>query len=560
MTCTFGKPRASIVLMRRRFPFVRRTVPAIFALVWLCGAAEDSPREQAMALAKKARRAEKSGHNADAYILYSEAAAIETQNPAYRAKMQVLQSRAALEAKATPAEAENAGAGAETPLTPEDVFDSLTARELARDRQPREPPALQGKPGLQNLDLTGNARTIFDQVAQRFGLETVYDGDYPTAGQQIRLQISGVDYREALHALEAASGSFVIPLSSRVFMVAQDTPQKRNDLEQSIVVSVPVPQALTAQELTEIGQAVKQATNVDKLGLDTAQGQIVIRDRISRALPAQALLQQLFAWRPEIMMEIEFLEVTDSDIVNYGFNLTNSVPAFYLGQILHNVPSVPKDITNLVTFGGGKTLIGLGVMQAQALFNQSVSSGRSLYRSQVRSVDGQAATFHAGEKFPVVTSGYYGSVPSNLQSQVYSPPPSYTYEDLGVVVKITPHVHGDSEVTLAVETSFEVLTGQSVNGIPVIGRRQLNTQVRLRDSEWAVVAGLIGRTDSRAQNGFWGLSQVPLFGDLFRQTTKDKENESVLVAIKPHLLSLPPDQMLTHPVRVGTETRPFTPL
>ena len=64
---------------------------------------------------------------------------------------------------------------------------------------------------MQDFDLTGTARTLFDQVAQRFGLETVYDGDYPAAGPQIRFRISGIDYREALHDLEAMTSSFVFP-------------------------------------------------------------------------------------------------------------------------------------------------------------------------------------------------------------------------------------------------------------------------------------------------------------------------------------------------------------
>ncbi len=61
-------------------------------------------------------------------------------------------------------------------------------------------------------------------------------------------------------------------------MVAQDTPQKRNDLEQTIALSIPVPAALTTQELTEIAQAVKRATNIDKLGWDTSQSEVVMRD------------------------------------------------------------------------------------------------------------------------------------------------------------------------------------------------------------------------------------------------------------------------------------------
>jgi general secretion pathway protein D len=518
-------------------------------------AAKDSPKDEAKALARKAKRAQKAGHDSEAFLFYSQAAARLPGDKRYKALMESLRSSGEKDAQ-------GGGLGAnDLPDVPAvEIFDSLTARELAGERTLQGPTSLNAKPGLQDFDLSGNARSLFDQVAQRFGLVTVYDGDFATAGTQIRFRLSGVDYREALHDLEAATGAFVVPLTSRLLMVAQDTPQKRNDLEQTIQISVPIPQAVTTQELTEIGQAVKQATNVDKMAWNTAQSEIVIRDRVSRALPAQALLTQLFGSRSDIAIDLQFLEVDDSDIKNYGFNVTNSFQAIYMGQILNNVITVPSGIANLLTFGAGKTLIGISVAQAQAMFNQTISSTKTLFHMQLRAADGQAATFHSGEKYPIETSGFAGSVPTGTTGTVYAPPPAFTFEDLGVTLKITPHVHGMGEMTLAVETSYELLTGDSVNNIPVIGRRSLNSQVRLRNDEWAVIAGLINPTDSKSVSGFWGLAQIPFFGNLFKQTTTEKSNTNVLIAIRPHLLSVPPDQIVTHSLRVGTETRPYNPL
>jgi general secretion pathway protein D len=520
---------------------------------------QDSPKEATAALVKKAKKAAKADKHADAYLLYSEAAAMQPGNKRLKQKMEALQARAALESSPVLSGQGRGGASDVPTLDPGTIFDSPTAAELARARQLRAPPSLKAKAGTQDFDLTGNARALFDQVAKRFGLEALFDGDYPASGPQFRFRIEGLDYREALHDLEAMTNSFVAPLSSRLFMVAQDTPAKRNDLEQFVVVTVPVPEALTTQELTEIGQAVKQVTNIDKITWDTADRMLIMRDRISRVLPAQALLEQLFAWRAQVAIEVEFLEVTDSDLKNYGFNLTNSIQAVYLGSILHSVPSIPAAVTQLMTFGGGRTLIGLGVAEVNALFNESVSTTRTLFRATSRSVDSQPVTFHVGEKYPVITQGYFGSTTAQ-QGTTFQPPPAFTFENLGVELKVTPHMHGEEGVTLAVDTKFELLTGSSVNGIPIIGQRQTTGQVRLVNGEWAVVAGIMGSTDSKSDSGFWGLAQIPLLGHLFRQTATDKEHEDLLIAIRPHLLSLPPDQIVTKRVRVGTETRPFTPL
>jgi general secretion pathway protein D len=519
---------------------------------------EDSPKEVVAALARKAKKAAKADKNADAYVLYSEAAAMQPGNKRLKQKMEALQSRAALQSSPVLAGAPSLLSDIPA-LDPGNIFDTFTSAEMARARQLRPPPGLKPKAGKQDFDLNGNARTLYERVAQQFGLEAVFDGDYPASGPQFRFRMEGLDYREALHDLEAMTNSFVSPLSSRIFIVAQDTPAKRNDLEQFVAVTVPVPQALTTQELTEIGQAIKQVTNIDKIAWDTADGVIVMRDRISRVLPAQALLEQLFAWRAMVEVEVEFLQVSDSDLKTYGFNLTNNIPAFYLGTILNNVPTIPATVTQLMTFGGGKTLIGLGVAQVNAMFNESLSSTRTLFRATARSIDSQGVTFHVGEKYPVITQGFFGA-PAAQQGTTFAPPPSFTFENLGVELKVTPHMHGDDGVTLAIDTKYELLTGGSVNGIPIIGQRQTTGQVRLKNGEWAVVAGVIGSTDAKTDSGFWGLSQIPLLGRLFRQTTTDKEHQDLLIAIRPHLLSLPPDQVVTKRVRVGTETRPYTPL
>ncbi len=84
-------------------------------------------------------------------------------------------------------------------LGPDDVFDSMTAREMAQARELTGVPGLKAKPGTQDFDLSGDARLLFDKVAERFGLQTVYDGDYPKDGAAIAFRLSGVDYREALN-------------------------------------------------------------------------------------------------------------------------------------------------------------------------------------------------------------------------------------------------------------------------------------------------------------------------------------------------------------------------
>jgi general secretion pathway protein D len=200
------------------------------------------------------------------------------------------------------------------------------------------------------------------------------------------------------------------------------------------------------------------------------------------------------------------------------------------------------------------------VADATLIANMSRSFSRTLTRSDIRAVDGTAAAMHVGERFPVLTAGYYGPASSSQGGTVYLPPPSFSFEDLGVNLKVTPHIHGMDEVTLDLETEFKVLTGETNNGIPIIASRKLTSKIRLREGEWGVVGGLLSSSEARTIRGIAGLASIPVLGSLFKQYSKDESTSEVLMIIKPTLLNPSPDQVATPPIWTGSEMRPLTPL
>ncbi len=507
----------------------------------------DSP--SAAELAREGAKAEKAGDVVRAYLYYSEAAAVAPGQSKYWLHALTLRTQAALKGKPVPLPYDLTGTPAEQAAKeieppPPGFSTIITDQELAEVKRMKPPPRLQPTPGERTLDLKGTARGLFSQATQAFGLGAAFDSEFEPAGAQRHIRMENVDYRDALHTLEAATGAFVFPMGKRLVMVAKDTAQKRTELEPTLAITVPVPQTVTPQEAQEVGRAVQQAMDIQKLAVDTQRRMVLIKDRISKVRPAEALFLQLAHTRAQVSVELEFLELDRSSTLSYGFLMPSQFPMFWLGG-----GATPSSIVSLARFVAGHSIVGVGIANSQLFATMSQSTSKTLLKTEVRALDGQSASFHVGDKYPIITAGFFGgSVPGVA--------PSFNLEDLGVIVKFTPHVHGTTEVSLDIEAELKVLSGEALNGVPLISTRKLQSKVRLKNGESAVVAGLLSDSDARTITGIPVMVRLPFL----RKNDHNRSSTDVVLLLKPHLLSEPPDPWMTRELWVGSEGRLEIPL
>ena len=505
--------------------------------------AAESPEQ----LYRDGRKAERAGELVRAYLLYSEAAAADPQNSTYWSHAMALRPVASLQASNAITVAET---GLAQPRLNPDITGSITDRELEDSRKPLPPVEFSALPGRQTFDLRGDAKQLFEQVSKAFGLRAVFDEAFQPSAPK-RFQLEDADYREAFRALEAATGSFIEPVSERLLFVANDSAQKRVEFQRTASAVIPIPDPLTVQEIQEIVTGVRGLLDIQRMLVDTQRRMVLVRDRASKVQIAGVILRDLMQRRPQVEIDVEVLAADEASSLHYGLSLPSSIPLVWFGMTPKNLmTTIPAGFANFMTFGGGASLFGLGVTAASLFATVSKSSATSLLEAKIVSLDGQPATLHVGERYPIATNLYIGNTGGS--GQVFTPPPTFSFEDLGLVLKITPHVNGMDDVSLDVSAEFKLLGATSVDGIPVISNRQFESKVRVRQGEWAVLAGLMNASEARTVTGIVGLAQIPFL----REHQRDRDRSDTLIVLKPRLLSLPPTEALTHDAWVGTETRP----
>ncbi len=516
--------------------------------VCVCGMVLAAHAETAAELAKQAKRAEKKGDYARAWTLYAHAAALD---PTFKGEANSLAGKAAGSIRVAEPEIK---AVPEAVVIPMD--DPLTLKELREVERLRPPPEPRPSKAVRDWDVKGDSKALFQKVVAAYEMDAIFDSEYQVV-PDLHLRLTGADFRTAMHALELIGNSFVVPLGEKLLLVSREGEQKRREHERTVAITIPIPEAVSAQEAQELARAVQQIVEIQKFAVDSQRRLVLIRDRASKVRMAQQLFVQLATHRPEVMIEIEFYEVTKQNNLSYGFNLQNKSALAWLGKEGDNLlQSSLFGFTKFLTFGGGATLFGIGIMDAQLFASMSQSTNSTMYRSTMRSVDGQPATFKIGERYPILTGQFTGIVDgSGGSGSPLAYPPTVQFEDLGISLKVTPKVHADEEVSLEVESEFKVLTGQTSNDIPVIANRKFNSRVRLKQSEWAVVTGLASSTETRSILGIAGLVNVPIVGQALASNTRDKNQGQMLLVIRPRILWPHPSETPTPALWIGSEAR-----
>jgi type II secretory pathway component GspD/PulD (secretin) len=202
----------------------------------------------------------------------------------------------------------------------------------------------------------------------------------------------------------------------------------------------------------------------------------------------------------------------------------------------------------LATFGGGLTLMGLSLDQLRAALTMNESSVRTLEHVTLRASQAKEATFKIGSRFPILNASFapiYNSsaISQVLQNQSFTAAfPSFNYEDIGLTLKAKPQVHGNSDVGLEFELQFRTLGGTSVNGVPIISNREYKGGILVKEGEPAVVAGMITQTDQKSLSGLPLVSHVPGLRVLAAESSKQEEDDELLILITPYVVRAPERQ------------------
>ncbi|MDD2050344.1 secretin N-terminal domain-containing protein [Pseudomonas putida] len=384
-----------------------------------------------------------------------------------------------------------------------------------------------------------NLKTIFEVLSQVAGLNFIFDKDM-RPDMKATIFVRDVRIEDAIALLLEQNQLHQKVVNDNTLLIYPDSPQKTKDYQELVMRTF----YLTSIDSNTALNMVKTMLKTRDVFVDERLNTLTMRDTPDAVRMAEKLLQSQDQSNPEVVLEVEVMEVARSRILELGLQWPNT-----FGVLNEDGKSV-ETLDQLRGIDSSRITIS---PSPQAKINAQDNDINTLASPVIRVSNREQARIHIGQRVPIVSAT---SVPST-QGPVITE--SITYLDVGLKLEVTPVVHLNNEV--AIKVSLEVSNAKPLEPtrqgtIPVqVDTRNAQTSLRLHDGETQVLAGLVRNDDGASGNKIPLLGDIPGLGRLFGSNRNDKSQSELVLSITPRIVrNLPYQSPSDMEFPSGTET------
>ena len=369
------------------------------------------------------------------------------------------------------------------------------------------------------------SRDVYSAIGKFTNLSVLFDPTF--RDQPISIDLRGVSLEEALAAVSSATRNFWRSTSANTIIVIPDTAAKRREYEEELVRTF----YLSNADLKETIDMLRIVVDARRLSAITATNAITIKDTPERITAAGKIITAIDKARPEVIIDVELLEVNRTHLHEYGLQIASptSSPTGIDGQANVKSGLSLRSLTSLTQ--ADVLLTNLPSLYYRLLKNDSAT--RILANPQLRTSEGIPAQARFGERVPVPVTTFSPIAAGGVQTQ---PITSFNYEPIGVNIDITPRMHHDDAVTLSLKVELSSISGTGFGGLPTFGSRSINTVIRLKDGETNMLAGLIRDEERTSLASIPGLGDIPVIGRLFGYNRKETQETDIILTLTPRIV------------------------
>lgn len=359
-----------------------------------------------------------------------------------------------------------------------------------------------------------NIKIAFEALSRATGINFILDKDIkPDAKATIYIKKAQIE--DAIEMVLSSNGLQKKVLSENTVLVFPSTPAKLKDYQELMMRSF----YFTNTTAKQVAALIKTMLKTKDIFVDDRLNMLVMRDTPEVIRIAEKLVAANDLEDPEVMLDIEVLEVSRSRLQELGI--------VYPNQLAVLSPStLTLDALRKVT---SQTI---GISPNPALnFRKTTGDVNLLSNPRIRVKNNEKAKILVGDKVPIITTTSTANVGISESVQ---------YVDVGLKLDVEPRITLNDfvniKVALEVSSLGEKTTTKNGATVYTIGTRNANTVLRLKNGETQILAGLILDDERKNASKLPGLGDIPLLGRLFSNQEDKKSKTEIVLAITPRII------------------------
>jgi general secretion pathway protein D len=373
-----------------------------------------------------------------------------------------------------------------------------------------------------------NTRDVYSAIGKFTNISVVFDPTF--RDQPVSIDLRNKALGDALDMLSKSTRNFWRSTGDREIIVVPDTAAKRREYEEEVYRTF----YLSNADLKETIDILRIVVDARRIAAITATNAITLRDTPERVNAAGKIISALDKARPEVIIDVELLEVNRTHLSEFGLQLASptasGTPTGINGQADVNKQGLSlRSLTSLTQ--ADVLLTNLPSLYYRLLKNDGAT--RILANPQLRTTEGIPAQARFGERVPVPVTTFAPIAAGGVQSQ---PITSFNYEPIGVNIDITPRMHHDDAVSLALKIELSSISGTGFGGLPTFGSRSISTVIRLKDGETNMLAGLIRDEERKSFATIPYLGDIPVLGRLFGYNRTETTETDIILTLTPRIV------------------------
>jgi general secretion pathway protein D len=359
-----------------------------------------------------------------------------------------------------------------------------------------------------------NIKVVFEALSRATGVNFILDKDIKPE-MKASVFIKKMPIEDAIDMVLTSNGLQKKVLSPNSLLVYPATQQKNKDYQDLLIRNF----YFANTSAKQCADMLRTILKIRDVYVDERLNMLVLRDRPEVLALAEKMIKAQDIADPEVMLEIEVMEITRGKLTDLGIIYPNSLTVLNSPLTLEALKSLKSS--------------DIGVSPNPSLrFRTTDTDLNLLSNPRIRVKNNEKAKVLVGNKVPVITTNTTANV--GLSESV-------SYVDVGLKLEVEPRIMLDDfvsiKVNLEVSSLGEAVTLSNNSRVFNIGTRNASTILRLKHGETQILAGLIQDSERKNADKVPFLGEIPILGRLFSRHNDEKQKTEIVLAITPKVIS-----------------------